>query len=147
MKTKLISLIFLIVIALAFFYFDNNNSVADKPILNINNESIALIVADDQQEREKGLGDRDYISDYEAMIFVFEQPDIYEFWMKDMKFPLDIVWLNEKREVVYIKENAKPESYPESFVPPQKAQYVIEFNTGLVSKLGIKVGNILDFKL
>jgi uncharacterized membrane protein (UPF0127 family) len=81
------------------------------------------------------------------MIFVFDQADIYAFWMKDMKFPLDIVWLNENREVINIKENALPESYPESFVPPQKSLYVIELNAGLVTKYGIKVGNILDFKI
>jgi uncharacterized membrane protein (UPF0127 family) len=146
MKNKLILLVSLIIIAFVFFYFNNNNSVADKPILKINNESIDLIVADDQQEREKGLGDRESMPNDTAMLFVFEQPDIYEFWMKDMKFPLDIVWLNENREVIHIKENAQPDSYPESFVPPQKALYVIELNAGLVSKYGIKVGNILNFK-
>lgn len=116
------------------------------PYLKLNNDKISLIIADTEEEREKGLGDRESMPYDTAMLFVFDTPDTYGFWMKDMKFPLDIVWLNENKEVVYIKENAQPESYPEGFIPPQKSLYVIELNAGLVSKYGIKVGNILNFK-
>lgn len=141
MKLKVIILLILVLILSVIFYFRDTG-----PVLRINNHSISLIIADTEEEREKGLGGRESMPYDTAMLFIFDTPDTYGFWMKDMKFPLDIVWLNEDKEVIYIKENAQPESYPEGFIPPDKSLYVIELNAGLVSKYGIKVGNILNFK-
>ena len=141
MKFKAIILIILVLISLVILYFRDTG-----PVLRINNQSVSLIIADTEEERDKGLGDRESMPDNTAMLFVFDVSDTYAFWMKDMKFPIDIVWLDENKRVVHIVESAMPESYPENFIPPQKSLYVIELNAGLVSKYGIKVGNILNFK-
>lgn len=140
MKTKITLFLILIALLAGILLFQDK-----KPYLKLNNDKISLIIADTEEKREKGLGDTESMPDSTAMLFVFDEPDTYAFWMKDMKFPIDIVWLNENKEVVHIVESAMPESYPENFVPPQKSQYVFELNAGLVSKYGIKVGNILDF--
>ena len=141
MKTKITLFLILIAILVGVLLFQDKT-----PYLKLNNDKISLIIADTEEERDKGLGDRESMPDNTAMLFVFDVSDTYAFWMKDMKFPIDIVWLDENRRVVHIVESAMPESYPENFIPPQKSLYVIELNAGLVSKYGIKVGNILNFK-
>ena len=61
--------------------------------------------------------------------------------MKDMKFRLDIIWIGRDLKVVYIKNNAKPESYPEIFTPNIFAKYVIELNAGTAQNQKIKIGD------
>ncbi len=141
MKTKITLFLILIAILAGVLLFQDKT-----PYLKLNNDKISLIIADTEEERDKGLGDRESMPDNTAMLFVFDVSDTYAFWMKDMKFPIDIVWLDENKRVVHIVESAMPESYPENFIPPDNSLYVIELNAGLVSKYGIKVGNILNFK-
>jgi hypothetical protein len=79
------------------------------------------------------------------MLFIFDQPQESKFWMKDMQFPLDILWLNEDREIIYIKESLQPETYPNTFGPDTPAQYVIEINAGLVEIFDIRVRDTCDW--
>jgi len=79
----------------------------------------------------------------EGMIFVFDKPDFYYFWMKDMKFPLDFIFI-KNNEVVDLLENIAPETYPKSFTSKVKADKVIELNAGEIKKSGIKIGDKLD---
>jgi uncharacterized membrane protein (UPF0127 family) len=80
------------------------------------------------------------------MLFVFEREDIYSFWMRNMKFPIDIVWLDKNKRVVYIKENAKPSDYPELYTPDKKAMFVIEFVDGFVKENDIDIGYKFKWK-
>jgi uncharacterized membrane protein (UPF0127 family) len=50
--------------------------------------------------------------------------------MKDMKFPIDMIWFDEKKQVVHVEESAQPDSYPESFCPPVDAKYILEVPAG-----------------
>ena len=67
-------------------------------------------------------------------------------WMKGMEFPLDIVWLNGSRQVVYLQQNVLPNTYPKNFCPPTAAKYIIELNAGQVKALGIQTAQTLRFK-
>lgn len=60
------------------------------------------------EQMSKGLSVKDQLKENEAMLFVFEQSARHSFWMKDMKFPIDIIWLDSDEKVVYIKENMQP---------------------------------------
>ncbi|HEY4511303.1 MAG TPA: DUF192 domain-containing protein [Candidatus Paceibacterota bacterium] len=121
-----------------------------------------LLVADTDATLERGLSGRSALPPDQAMLFVFPEPQIYSFWMKDMKFPIDIAWLDPVRnndpkersvsngagqllKVVYIKHNALPASYPEFFVPPHKALYVLETNAHFFEKNNISVGDTFSF--
>lgn len=96
-------------------------------------------------ERSQGLSGRSGLPENTGMLFVFEKPAIYKFWMKDMKFPLDIIWLDESKRVVFIEKNVSPESYPNYFAPTDDSKYVLEINAGQSDKYGIKVGDIAVF--
>jgi uncharacterized membrane protein (UPF0127 family) len=65
--------------------------------------------------------------------------------MKNMNFPIDIIWIGEDLRVVYIKKDAKPESYPEAFTPNQDAKYVLEVFSSFSEKNNLKVGDRVEF--
>ena len=79
---------------------------------------------------------------------VFEGDQAWGIWMKDMKVPLDIVWLDNTKKVVHIEEKVSNELGTDSiFVPKKPSRYVIELPSGSVKKAGIKIGQTAQFKL
>lgn len=108
-------------------------------LLKVAGISFHTEVADTDTTRQQGLSGRDSLQDKEAMLFVFEKADKRCFWMKDMKFSIDIVWLDASKKVVGIKENATPASYPDNFCY-DNSQYVVEFIAGTADELNLKTG-------
>lgn len=98
-------------------------------------------VAQTEQSREKGLGGITTLLKDEAMLFVFGYDNRWSFWMKDMKFPIDMIWLDVNKKVVDVAESVSPDTYPKSFTPQNVARYVLEVNAGIVNELGIKIGD------
>lgn len=113
-------------------------------ILNINNKAIELELADTDDKREKGLSNHESLKNDTGMLFVFDEPGKYGFWMEGMKFSIDIVWLDSLKKVIHIEKNVSPDSYPDVFFPPEDSLYALEFNAGFVDENNIAVGNILD---
>jgi uncharacterized protein len=107
--------------------------------------SIEAQSANNEQEREQGLGGKSCIGPNQGMLFVFDKPAGYSFWMKDMKFSIDIVWISADKHVVYEKTNVSPETYPESFSSPAAAKYVLEVGAGQADKLGLEAGKQLYY--
>ena len=96
-------------------------------------------IAEVSQEREQGLMYRKSMLDKQGMLFLFEFQEEQSFWMHNTYIPLDIIYLNDKLEIVSIQKNAQPMS--DKPLPSGKpAQYVLEINGGLSDKLGIKPG-------
>lgn len=108
-------------------------------------ERFQIEVADTLDERVLGLSGRRCIGANQAMLFSFEIADRHSFWMKDMKFPIDIVWLDSEKKIVHIVENAEPSSYPSSFAPSTNAQYVLELKSGRSNELGFNAGDTLSW--
>lgn len=104
-----------------------------------------LDVANNAISRARGLSGREPLGENEGMLFIFEKPDIYSFWMKGMKFPLDIIWISEGR-VVEISENLPPAIFPDlkTYSPTQPVNMVLEVNAGTVRSCGIKLGDSLE---
>ena len=97
-------------------------------------------LADTPASRELGLSGRVSMNDDEGMLFAFDKPGRYGFWMKDMKFPLDIIWINENGVIVSIERGLTPESYPKTFINQSEASYVLEVNAGLAERFGLYLG-------
>lgn len=103
-------------------------------------------VAKTDEERAKGLSGTSGLRENQAMLFVYDTDNKWPIWMKEMNYPLDIIWLDKDKKVVYIVKNAPPESYPyESFVPKQEARYIVELPAGTVGKKSINVGSAASF--
>ncbi len=141
-------LILIFIASVFFFYFKTSDIAVD--ILDVNSVSLAGVVlntelADTDVLRARGLSGRKSLTENESMLFVFDQPGKHSFWMKDMNFSIDIIWIDEDLRVVYIKENATPTSYPETFGPDENAKYVLEVVAGFSEKNNLKVGDNAKF--
>jgi len=101
------------------------------------------------QDRAMGLMYRPSLPEDRGMLFTFEQADFHGFWMKNCRFPIDMVWLDEQKKVVYVAEAVPPcraEPCP-IYTPMQRANYVVEMNAGQAGKEGAVVGASLSFEL
>jgi len=112
--------------------------------IKIGGEELRVELATTLEARTQGLSYRATLAEGDSMLFVFDQPGFYSFWMKDMNFPIDIIWIDEDLRVVYIKENAEPSSYPEAFTPSKKALYVLETVSGFSSENSLKEGDKVE---
>lgn len=132
------------------------NSISTTDSTSRKNQSIRLIiykdtkipiyVADDETKRSKGLGGLTSIpSDY-GMFFIFDYADYQSIWMKDMLFPIDIIWIDENYKIVHIERDVSPNTYPKIFTSPIKALYVLELNAGISSHYSLKIGDSLFLK-
>jgi uncharacterized membrane protein (UPF0127 family) len=98
------------------------------------------------ETRMKGLMNRRYLPPDAGMLFIFRDLELHSFWMKNTLIPLDLIWLNEKKEVVYFVTAQPCEEDPcGSYQPMQKAKYVLEVNGGFVKKHNMKLGDRLEF--
>ena len=100
-------------------------------------------VAATTEKQTKGLSGRTNLNG--GMLFVFERSEKYGIWMKDMNFAIDIIWLDENKEIVTIQENATPESYPKTFFPSRPSRYVLEVKAGTASSENLSVGQTLSW--
>jgi len=94
-------------------------------------------------EQEKGLGGRAGMPASQGMLFIFANQADQCFWMKDMHFPLDIIWTDSAKRVTHIEHGLSPATYPQQYCAA--GQYVIELNAGTVAKNGVRTGQKLDF--
>ena len=141
----LISLVLLAAIAAVFYlFFSSVNQVIYKTA-QIGNESFKLELADTDAKRVKGLSERDSIGQNEGMLFDFKQDGNWKIWMVQMRFPIDIAWLDADKQIIHIKPNAKPADYPETYKAPSLSRYVIEINSGEFERLGVTVGDYISF--
>ena len=100
------------------------------------------------EERACGLMFREYLNKDEGMLFVYEEERKYSFWMKNTVIPLDMIWINNDKEVVFIAKNVQPcrqDSCPVIY-PDRKALYVLELNAGLSDDINLKVGDKMHFE-
>jgi len=114
----------------------------------INDVAIQAEVADSDMLRQQGLMLKDKIEGAEGMLFIFPIEARHAFWMKNMKFPLDIIWANKDKIVIDIKTDVQPcRGDCETLVPAHFTQYVLEVKAGFVKEHDIKIGDVLNFSL
>lgn len=141
------SFIFIIfIIALSFILTNGKSTLANKAgHIKIGGQVLKVDLALTEGEQELGLSGRNALQEDEAMLFVFDHSARYPFWMKDMNFPIDIIWISDNREIIYIKKDARPESYPETFVSSKNAKYVLEVPVFFSDKNNLKEGDRVLF--
>ena len=123
---------------------DDSTSSASSTV-QVGGKTVRVTVADTPETRQKGLGGRNGLAPDEGMLFIFPQDGKYGFWMKDMKFPIDMLWLSGTRRVVYMAQNVSPDTYPEVFAPTRPARYVLELPAGYAKAYTVGVGDEVRF--
>ena len=108
--------------------------------LSIRGDSVVVDIVDTDALRARGLSGRKGLVPHTGMLFIFPKDGVYKFWMKDMKFSIDIIWLKSDGTILGMAHSLPPESYPQSFAPSGEARYVIEVPAGYANERGIKVG-------
>jgi hypothetical protein len=115
--------------------------------VTIDGFSLTADLALSSKQKEKGLSVKEKLKENEAMLFVFEKPGKHSFWMKDMKFPIDIIWLDSNGKIVHIEENLEPCSLVfacPSYTPNTDSQYVLETVAGFIPRHNVSVGTDVD---
>jgi uncharacterized membrane protein (UPF0127 family) len=108
-------------------------------------------IADTSKQRAEGLMYRDHLAKDRGMLFTFDQAQPWTFWMKNTKIPLDIIWLNEKKQIIHIAKNVPictrtDDSCPQ-YQPNDPALYVLELGGGETDRLKLERGSKLQFKI
>jgi uncharacterized membrane protein (UPF0127 family) len=100
------------------------------------------------EDRAMGLMFRSALPTDQGMLFIFEQSDFHGIWMKNCKFPIDILWLDDQKTVVHLEEAVPPckaEPCP-VYQPLRKASYVVELNAGQARREKAVVGKSVEFQ-
>ena len=132
----------LAVLVLLALFFGHNSK---QPTIIVGNKAFSVLVSDTDKLREQGLSGRDGLAEDQAMLFIFDKPDMLGFWMKDMKFSIDMLWLDSNYRVVSFERNVSPDTYPKIFFPKALSRYVVELSAGTLASLGVKEGDEVSF--
>lgn len=159
MKTKLIGFGLLAALVIVAGFGVNQLKTNPKTILSaetvqyarsgvrIGDKTFSVELALTPEQQALGLGERDSIANNSGMLFVFKPAGQETFWMKDMRFDLDMVWIFDgkivdiSRRVPAPKSDALPGNLP-TYSPKTEIDYVLEINAGAAD--GIKIGDRVE---
>lgn len=121
------------------------------PTATLKGSEFKLILANSQKEKEIGLSNTTILDQKKGMLFTYDKPELVGIWMKDMNFAIDVIWMNESREVVHIVENMHPDSYSsdkeaEVYRSETPSKYVLEVNSGVVSETKLRLGDMIELR-
>jgi len=141
MKNRLLIISFLfLAIALILFWQKKESDLAQ-----IGKQKIKIEVVKTQADAIRGLSGRESLCSNCGMLFLLQRSDRQVFWMKEMQFDLDFVWLDSDR-VVKLNENVSHlKGEGEKIIPGVMADKVLEINAGKISEWGIKIGDQISF--
>ncbi len=134
-----------------FFILQDKNplrsvqSTQEPPTIKVGDVFINVELAVTPHEHAQGLSGRTSLPENQGMLFMFDKPGQYSFWMKDMNFPIDIIWIDENYRIADITKNLSPDTFPQSFQPSKPAQYVLEVTAGFADRNNINIGDAVDF--
>ena len=121
------------------------------PLVRVEDLGFPVEVAENPEQRIRGLSGRASLDAGTGMLFIFEKPERFRFWMREMEITLDIVWIGSNCEVVDVSENV-PFPDPETplddlprYSPESRAKFVLEINGGEAADLGLGIGDKVEF--
>lgn len=122
-------------------------TIPDQPYVEIGGTIIPVAVANTTALRQKGLSGMLSLSKDEGMYFIFNTPDRYQFWMPDMHFPIDIIWIADGKIVgiEHSVSNVFDSKHPVLYTPPVSINRVLEVNAGFSRVHDIDVGDTITF--
>lgn len=144
-------IIVIIVAALVVVLLSKTGILGKKATATFGDKKVTLDVADTEQTREKGLSGRSSLADDHGMLFLFDEPGLPTFWMKGMKFPIDILFLNNDKIVTIYKNVSAPKTTTENpkeyYQPTYPSDKVIELKAGAADQYNLKQGNTINLSL
>ena len=128
-------------------YRNNDSKYQSNIVVKIKDKSFLMDIAKTSKERKLGLMYKKSLDLNKGMIFIYNKEKKHPFWMKNTMIPLDIIWLNKSKQVVYISKNTQPCKQNDclGIKPNRRAIYVLEINANLSDKLGLSIGDLIEF--
>ncbi len=145
-KTLVLFIMILIPVSILYWYTNKHNIsvteifIPSVPVLHVGDIPIRVEIARTDEERIQGLSGRESLENLKGLLFIFPETAYHQIWMKDMNFPIDILWISEDLVVIDIDENVSPDTYPRSFRPERPVRYILETNAHYVDTFGLQVG-------
>jgi uncharacterized membrane protein (UPF0127 family) len=130
--------------------FAQNTTNTAESSVKIKDVNIKVILAETPEQQRKGLSIKNDLKDHEGMLFLFDTPEKNSFWMKEMKFPIDIIWINPNYKIIHIEKNLQPcisFLICTSYSPNENSQYVLEVNSHYTTRNNITVGDKVEFNI
>lgn len=123
-------------------------STQSQPIVVLPSGTVITVeIAEDDTQRIRGLSGRAGLPSERGMLFLHEESTIQSYWMKDMGFPIDVIWIDGDRVVGFV-EDAQPDEPPLTiYSSPVPVDKVLEVSSGFVAQNSLKIGDILDIDL
>lgn len=124
--------------------------ISANPTITIGGATFTVDLADTPEKRFQGLSDRPFLENGTGMLFVFQEERQHTFWMKDMLFPLDIIWINSGcaiADIIADVPNPSPEQEDgalPTYSPSAPAAYVLELNAGVAAASGLQTGDLIS---
>lgn len=117
--------------------------------VKIGSKTVNAELADTLPKQIMGLMGREIMPENQGMLFVFDHPDTYRFWMFNTSIPLDIIWIAKNKTIVHIQMNAQPCFLLNctSYAPNEDALYVLETNANYTAENKISIGDKVGFNL
>ncbi len=145
------TIVILAIALVAYYFFDFGKPLAVKRArVLVNDRTFNVEVADSAPQQMRGLSGRESLPEDSGMLFVFNYAGMQSFWMKDMRFPIDIIWIKSER-IIGVEKNVPPQPDKSVFglkiyTSPEPADRVLEINAGLADKYGFKPGDTIRFE-
>lgn len=112
--------------------------------VTIHNSKIAVDVADTEAKRTQGLSGRESLSYGAGLLMKFDEDGYPGVWMKDMNFPIDIIWIDKDWIVRDVTPSVGPETYPQAFYPKEQIRYILEVPAGFADIRNITIGSPVE---
>ena len=146
--------VFLLIPLGILFWYTNKEQISIRdifvpsvPVMHIGDMPLRVEIANSDAERAKGLSGRAKLEHVDGLLFVFPTTDYHGMWMKDMRFPIDIIWIAEDLTVIGVEKNVSPDTYPQTFRPERPARYAIETDVHYSDTFGVQAGQVVRLPL
>ena len=154
MNKKIIIVFWIIVIAIVFILKINKvvSPSENLPTAEINGYVFNIDIADDLEEMKQGLSGREALAENQGMLFIYKKKIPVSFWMKDMKFNIDLLWIDGDKVVGFAENMQAPIPETSDYDLPQYSSgqaidKVLEIKEGKIDELNIKVGDIINLNI
>jgi hypothetical protein len=147
MNKKFLFIFIILILIAGLIFIIYNRERKDRVCFKNNCFEVELAIT--HEEQMSGLMFKKSLDKDKGVLFVFPEEGEYSFWMKNTSIPLDIIWIDQNGEVVFISENTQPcqENTCPVISTDKKAKYVLEINAGVSKGISLKVGDKLEINL
>lgn len=108
------------------FTSDSERKETSLPLLYVGGTPVRVEIAESEEALTRGLSGRESLPEGTGLLFVFPTDDYWGIWMKDMRFAIDVLWIDKNARIIDIEKTLQPATFPKTFFPADKARYVLE---------------------